>query len=331
MDTKSKKIAFLQKLEHPTISAEQIVHLLCPMLKNGADIYSLLVKVNANKLTSQLSIDDVNKFYKELYICWHKSFSKFSKENTSEGILEISKSYFTPELQPENISEEEARKFFEDATNKIFLHQILPTSVANNRKIFGNGHLNNLFLHVKPDATKQFFYDTTCRLYINISPQNALKLGAKLQSVCRKENIPLYYKIWTKSNDRNDNFLVYTTYDYVEKIVSNIKKIKQTNPEIFIGAEKANPFLAKVDDCIFFGEEPKNSSFSFTKLRAKSIAEYLDFYGTLSLLKYKDRAVYVSKNGLKPFFEKNGISIDYPFLNLESAKELEQENEKTKE
>lgn len=325
MDTQSKKIAFLQSLKPQSLSAEEIVHLLCPLACRGADVYSLIVKSNLNPMKEPLSIEDVNNFYKALYTSWHSSLSKLSKTNAPAGQIEIVKRYFAPEFLPENMTGDDARRFFEDTTNRLFIQNIHPVFVLQNRKIFENGHLNNIFVHVKPDCANQKFSNCTCRLYINLSPKNAMKLGSILEAVCENENIPLYYKIWTKSSDRNDPFLVYTTYDHVTEIVSKIQQIEKTNPEIFAGAERANPFLAKVDKFIFFGEEPRQNGLSFTKVRAKAISEYLDFYSTVSILKNHDK-IKISTESLKPFFEKNGISISAPYLNLESTKELEQVN-----
>lgn len=333
MDTQSKKIAFLQSLKPQSLSAEEIVHLLCPLLSPKVDVYSILVKSNLNPLNEPLTIEDVNDFYKNLYTSWHRSLSKLTESNSSAGVVEIVKRYYNTDFLPENMNGEDARDFFENPTNRLFIQTIHPITTIQNKKIFENGILNNLFVHVRPDAANQRFYDCTCRLYINVSPKNALKLGSVLEDMCEKDNVPLYYKIWTKNCDRNDPFLIYTNYDYVQEIVSKIQKIEKTNPDIFAGAKKANPFLAKVDDFIFFGEEPRRDGLSFTKVRAKAITEYLDFYGTLSMFKNQNSLNFeISKENLKIFFEKNGISLEKPFLNLESAKQLEKiEQEKENE
>lgn len=332
MDINQKKTQFLNSLDAQNISPAEIVKFLLPHILEGTDIYTLLTRANINHCSTPICEKDVENFYKIVYDTWFSSLSKIDPQNSDPAICEIVEMLKSEEFAPQNISAKQAKEFLENQTNRFLIHSVFPVFILHSRKILNGETPNNLFVYVKPSALHRKFKNCECRLYLNLKPKNAMALGAVLGELCEEKNIPLCYKFWTANNERNDSFLIYTNYDHVSNIVKQIQKIEKTNPELFDGCEQSNPFLAKVDNFIFFGEEPQNKIFSFTRTRSTAIAEFLNSIGKTNLLKIIENnqidKVITNKN-LEKFFEENGISISNPYLNYETQKELEQEQNKT--
>lgn len=327
MDTKEKKLNFLNSLEDDAVSSAEIVRFLLPYILSGTDPYTLLTRVNINRGLHQICESDVENFYKTLYDTWFSSLSRLNKDNTEPAVLEIIEIFKSQELTPENTTPKQAKEFFENSTNRYLMQAIFPIYISHSRKILDGDKTNHLFVYVKPSALHRKFTKCECRLYLNLKPKNAITMGAILGELCEEKNIPLCYKFWTADNERNDSFLVYTNYDHVAEIVDEIKKIEKTNPELFAGSTQANPFLARVDNFIYFGEEPKKYPVSFTRARANAISDFVKTVGKdnlLDLMQKEELDTAITNADLERYFKKYGISVYNPYLNLETQKELDE-------
>ena len=197
MDTKEKKLNFLNSLEHDAVSSAEIVRFLLPYILSGTDPYTLLTRVNINRGLHPICESDVENFYKTLYDTWFSSLSRLNKDNTEPAVLEIIEIFKSQELTPENTTPKQAKEFFENPTNRYLMQAIFPIYISRSRKILDGDKTNHLFVYVKPSALHRKFTKCECRLYLNLKPKNAITMGAILGELCEEKNIPLCYKFWT--------------------------------------------------------------------------------------------------------------------------------------
>lgn len=315
MTTSEKKEKFLKTLKKGNLPASEIVRFMTSYIFKGEDTCSLIHRLNVNFYDEEPVLkEEYDEFFKELYSSWGKSLCELEKDKAKDDkVLEIIK------MHGSNIKSE--RDFFADKMNQVIVGQYFPI-YDQTTNLFFDGKIRKGFYHIKPNAKYQKFNDTTCRLYLNLDVKNALKVGALLSKDCQEKDIPLYFKFWTGKNERNDPFVIFTNYDHIQDIVNIIQKYEMTNPELFVGATNANPFLARVDENIFFGEEPAKKGTSFSRARAKAIDAFFKKYnGYGELLKLDDDELkkIITNRNLEPFFNEFGLSIKTPYLNDESV------------
>ena len=140
----------------------------------------------------------------------------------------------------------------------------------NQPTIFNNGGVHSDFLHCTPFEQRE---EISCRLYLNAKLENLAAITEQLLKKCFDKGYRVYFKFWT-NNNRNDTFIVYTSYDMVERFVEVLREIRRENPKLFEGCEKINPILTNIDDFIGFGEEPKYKHSSFNEERGDAIDEF---------------------------------------------------------
>lgn len=305
MTTSEKRKKFLKNLKHETMKTSDIAKFLTSFAVKGGDIGTVLHKININ-FSDDTTIPQKNFdwFTSNIYNLWQKSIFD-NKKNLSTFFQS-----FTP-----------------DSSQTPSVKIIPPIIIQNPKEGDQLQHLQT-FLHIHPNAKCQKHQNISCRLYLNLDVPNALSLGVLLSEKCIEKDIPLYFKVWTTRNERNDTFIVFTNYDHVQEIVEIIQEFEETKPELFKGATNANPFLARVDNYIFFGEEPSDNGSSFTRLRAMALTEFFKHFNSLGELEKADAenlSKIITDANLEPFFTKFGISIKKPFLNLEEQPLKEQE------
>ena len=135
------------------------------------------------------------------------------------------------------------------------------------------------FIQRKNDGSIAFIHDVStnmsddnieCRLYLNLEASSIIPFSQFFSEICDKEGVSHYYKFGT--NDfRNDNFVIYTNYNTIHDHRKIIAKIFREHPELFINANKMNPFVATLDKYIGFGEHTKILHESFNSIRATAI------------------------------------------------------------
>lgn len=315
MTTEEKKEKFLKTLKKENISTSEIVRFMTSYIFRGEDTCSLIHRLNVNFYDEEPVLkSEYDEFFKALYASWTKSFSELEKDNAKGAkLIEI--------MMEQRSKGETERDFFANSLNKVVAKSYFPIYDQTLGSFF-DGRIRNGFYHIKPNVKFQNFNDTNCRLYLNLDVKNALKFGGLLSDDCMEKDIPLYFKFWTGKNERNDPFVIFTNYDHVQDIVDIIQKYEMSNPELFVGASNANPFLARVDENIFFGEEPARKGASFSRVRANAIDAFFKKYnGYGELLKKEDDELktIITNENLEPFFNDFGISIKTPYLNNEST------------
>jgi hypothetical protein len=165
-----------------------------------------------------------------------------------------------------------------------------------------------------------------CRLYINFKSGNLLDFINEFIGKCvkSKEKIP-YFKFYTKTDNRNDNFLIYTSYEKAEQIITLLEQIKKEHPELFSGTEKVSKNMGTINGWIGYGDEPTKEmtktlggSYNSTRenltddfisdtKRNPKFANLLDRNGKLTYSETVYR-LYINelyKNGIEPNFCAN--------------------------
>lgn len=99
--------------------------------------------------------------------------------------------------------------------------------------------------------------NTDVRLYLNLMGKNIIKFSEEFYTRSKEKGLPGYFKFFNTDNQRNDTWLVYSSYENMEKYVEIIESIKRDRPELLEGTEKVSYNMANLDGFIGFGEEPK--------------------------------------------------------------------------
>ncbi len=152
----------------------------------------------------------------------------------------------------------------------------------------------------------------TVRLYLEIDMNNIVDLSTAIVKYIIDNNLPLTFKF--SLNERNDSMVFYTDYDYANQIVDMIHNLKIKYPHMFQNCEVTNPLLAKLDDYIGFGEEPKLFG-SYNQLRTEAL---VNSYKELRKIYQEDKTALTDEKIIEVFAEKcrlNNIDINHFHLN----------------
>ena len=180
-------------------------------------------------------------------------------------------------------------------------------------------HINQMFKEVK-----NRLYEIDARIYLNLKPKNIVKLCDILIKKSIEKELPLLFKI-AYDNKRNDNFVLYSSYEFMPEFINLIKDTKRKNPELFEDCKVKNPFMATLFGYMGFGEEPIYDSYN--SIRSDLL---LDCYKILSK-QYKENPDSLTKenilktiHGLSPKYkiDKNNFCLNVPreklFENIEN-------------
>ena len=94
------------------------------------------------------------------------------------------------------------------------------------------------------------------RLYLNLKTENILKFSNEFYVRSKKMGLPGYFKFYSSDKNKNDTWLVYSSYSNMDKYINIIEDIKRDRPELFVGSEKVSCNMARLNGHIGFGEEP---------------------------------------------------------------------------
>ena len=115
---------------------------------------------------------------------------------------------------------------------------------------------------------KNFFYTgqphariCETRLYLNFKLKDIPKATDELVRTAFKKKVPLLFK-FALYDKRNDNFVIYTDYQNIDKVVDVIEQTKKENPDLFADCKVKNPLMATYKDYMGFGEEPVFGSYN---------------------------------------------------------------------
>ena len=170
-------------------------------------------------------------------------------------------------------------------------------------------HINKMQKTLKNNANL-----VDARIYLNIKPQNIIKLSDILIKKSLEKDLPILFKI-AYDNKRNDNFVLYSNYKYLPKFINLIEQTKQENPKLFEGCKVKNPFMATLCGYMGFGEEPVYDSYN--SIRSDLLEEC---YKVLSK-KYAKNTDYLTKENIlntiaglskKYFIDKDNFCLNIP-------------------
>ena len=237
------------------------------------DLYDKITTINARNTNTFIGEDNLLNISKTIYDFWydylHEMNSKKIQFNHQDKLNTFLNNDF---FRKENMDPEKCFEFFANYFDRFLL------GVCSNPMQFQHDNAYQTiyekksdFIHCQPFGS---YKDVTCRLYININPQNMGVFCEKILKKCFDEKCRLYFKFWTDDN-RNDTFLIYANYNNIQKIVDILKQIKKEAPELFVGCDKMNPMLYNIDNFIGFGEEPYSHFYSFNSIRADAIERFL--------------------------------------------------------
>lgn len=252
---------------------------IVPLLEFRTDAYNYLTKRNVNKyFDQQVKTEYFQDYLLDVYKSWRQTLSAYVKKQKDkfkpETVRVVSAFLNNAQFDPANMTGADCERFFIDVlTDKdkspfVVVQNGKTIDYSNDlrplSKQIGRNIQKGDFIHVRPFCRFRMpSKNIECRLYLNLHPNQAMAVGRLLTEKCRKTDTALYYKFWTKANDRNDSFLVYTTYKDAPYMVDCLNKIRSEHPKLFYGAKIGNPMHLKVNDYIGFAEEPQHQHSSF--------------------------------------------------------------------
>lgn len=228
----------------------------------------------------KVDVAGLEDFCKTLYLDWRKDLID-NFESLSEKEKEVAirlRDY--DQFQPENIAKLPLATpfydFFARGFDKYFGSYAQPPSHLQNAEksivpdkdtIMPDG-----FLHVYGWAFKDLEKDKRdARLYLNLKSENIPTFVKEFYTICRQKKLPYYFKFAICDN-RNDPFLIYTSYEKIPEYIEVIKEIKQKSPHLFVGTEQISQNFARIDEFIGYGDNPvEDHKFSYNSIRKNAI------------------------------------------------------------
>lgn len=266
----SFKIDFLNNLNNKKVSVAEIVK-KHKLWKGSA--YKSLTQINAHATNTVIPPKHILSIYKKVYDYWYRYVQKLDLGVfTAEQMVKVQTFLSMEKYRPEHMSEQMCFNFVHydyDVLLKGTGIRPIQSQETNQPPITSKGVLPE-FIHCTPFEHPA---EISCRLYLNVKPENIAALSEKLVEMSYSKRLRIYFKYWT-NDTRNDPFLIYTNYEQMKDLISILKQIKFENPKIFDGCEKINPLLTNIDNFIGFGEEPEYKHSSFNDERGKAIDEF---------------------------------------------------------
>lgn len=262
LDYEEKRNRFIrQLLRGPICRAEDLTRWCLSKRMARYSAYDTLTTTVKNPEPSTVCSQDLIDFSKIVYDCWYDYICETSPETVSNK----------PQLNPQKMPAEKCYEYIFGERAELFMSTGLHPMLSQSKEDPSAGDkLHSDFIHVMPYGAPK---DISCRLYLNLLPENAMKLGEILLKDGLKNKRKTYFKFSTE-NSRNDTFLIYTNYHKVQEFVDLLRQIKTQRPELFEGCENAFPTMPMIDGFIAFGEEPKYAHSSYNLERANAIDEF---------------------------------------------------------
>ena len=244
-------------------------------LWDSPNVYDKIARINAHNTDTSIKTSDLLKIYKSVYDNWYYYLENKDISNLNPTQQKQIKNFLSMgKYKKENMSASDCVDFVHSGYNALLkgcgVGSPMISQHDNYSPIEQDGTVDADFLHCFPF---EYSGNTSCRLYLNVKPENIAELASKLLEKSRQQHRRVYFKFWT-NDERSDPFLIYANYNTVEAFVDMLKEIRQENPKIFEGCQNINPFLTNIDGFIGFGEEPKYKHSSFNLERSEAIQEF---------------------------------------------------------
>ena len=232
--------------------------------------YEFNVYYNAHKNGKDIDFNALEKFCEMIYLNWYDVIKRVNikscEGHTKAAILKLqTDKYYAPEEMKKRgfynfFNGEYDRKFKNTGLRPAFVQSFFVSKDENNKIVSSDG-----FLHIYPPIymTKDRI---ELRLYLNLEKQNILPFATAMYIKARQNQLPLYFKM-ASDDQRNDTFLIYTSYNNAQKYIDIIEEIKKERPMLLKGTEKVNPMLGTINGYIGVGEDPQYQKSSFNQER----------------------------------------------------------------
>lgn len=272
-------LEILSRLQSPSVKDS-----LSYALTNGYNSYDLN---KHNTWQKETDVKGLEEFCKIIYTDWRKELiSKIETLSPSQRKA-VEALRDNAEFKPENIARSSQLTPFYNIFREGFLKDLslIPPSALQNNDIFlpheaeaDGPSVPNNFLHVYGWAFPENSRDKeNGRFYINLMSKNIPQFAIEFYRACREQNLPYYFK-FSACDNRNDPFVVYSSYEHMPQYLQIIESIKQARPELFENAEMVSPNLAVINDNIGYGDQPEvlkanGKTYSFNELRELAITK----------------------------------------------------------
>ena len=273
--------------------------------KGCDDLYTYFVTKNAFASTV-LDDREINEFLLKTYSDWY-FLHKNTKKPDSDNKLLNEYAY-----APVNLTGSKALDLIKNGE----FNDILPITFQ-----YINRLEESYFICIKTDELynrefKGLQYDV--RLYINLKGDKIIDFAKEFLDKAYLNEFPAVLKI-LNSDNRCDDVIIYTDYEYAEEVVNAINEIKRETSSIFANVGEVSPLLGSIDDYIGFGEQLKNNATYFAS-RCKALSSMQNMAGSELLKKgiireeekiifRNDGNKYTATEYLEFLIEKNMVKL----------------------
>ena len=270
----SSKAKFLNKILANNITMAEIIKKY-NLWDGEIPTYDMLTQINAHRTNSYISQKDILHIYKVIYDFWYDYLTSHKNQFAPEQIKDVKSFLLNKKYSKKNMTEQDCFDFIHSSNDVLYsMNFPIHSQYLNEPPIDSDGNISEDYIHCMPFQEIDT-RDISCRLYLNIKPENICALTEQLLKKCLNKKYPLYFKFWTNDN-RNDGFLIYTDYNHIKGMLNILNTIKKENPKIFEGCEKINPLLTNINNFIGFAEEPSHNNSSFNLERARAIDTFFN-------------------------------------------------------
>lgn len=222
------------------------------------DLYTYFVTKDAFA-TGTIDEKDINEFISHVYADWY-----FLHKNTPNRNVQAVKLLSDYQYAPVNLTGD---KPFELIKNGQF-RDVLPIFFQ-----YTNRLEERYFVCVKTDELYNRTFEGfrfEVRLYLNLPSNQHISFAKEFVDRAYLSEFPSLLKIL--NNDyRSDNIIIYTDYEYAQKVVDVINDIRKENPTMFEKVGEVSTLLGSIDDYIGFGEQLESRATYFSS-RCKALS-----------------------------------------------------------
>ncbi|MCL2846606.1 MAG: hypothetical protein FWE38_02845 [Firmicutes bacterium] len=244
-----------------------------------------------------------------------------------------------PKMTPEEVTKRGAHDVF--AKEKGEMNGFHPVSCQSGRDMETLEKGKGDFIHVfgnKLAGGKQ--EDIEARLYLNLKSENTVEFIQKFINKTmggeNKSTRAPYFKFYTNTDNRNDNFLIYTSHENAEAYIDVLEQIKKEHPELVAGTDQMSRNFGNVNSWIGYGDEPseemyKNHGRSYNSSRESLVDGFM--WDKRKDLPSGEKLEYTPEllAEFEAYLEKNGVDKSFA-SNVGTRERMEQiyNKEKTK-
>lgn len=279
------------------VKMPNIIKSVSLLLDSGSeDYYSFLVSINSHN-TGKIPFVELCDFCEQIYSDWYYKMRTMPinelKKAQAIDVLILKRSKF---LHPTNLTGREIFNIFSGTYLNYFkTNSIRPMFISYNP----NTNLNS-FVQININVLSGFQlkeFKKEIKIYLNLKAEVILTFVKEYIEKSTTEGVLSNIK-FTDRDDRNDDVIIYTNYENLEKTIKIIKEIRRNFDYIFENSENMGLMVGKIEGFLGFGEE-KYIDESYNLNRAKVLENCVKRTKIQSLKKilFKNKDVVSLKNG----------------------------------